>query len=151
MKPHIEIKADLKSIQDMRKTLNKINKSVGARVTRAAVKAGADVMVPGLKNAAGKVNKTGRLRDNLAHKIITRSRAGSQLHRAYIGAKWIEGPNNPAIYSLVLETGGNQKDKNKNRINPFARDGWKSTTPRARQALIDKMRAGFEKAVAGAR
>lgn len=117
-----------KVISDMERYTKNTRKSV-----RRAVSAGGKELKSGIKEAAPV--ETGFLK----RKVATRARTYKRgtLFYSIVGAKWIEGPKNPAVYIHVLEDGGQKRSKG---TRPFARSAFDDRAPRARAEVLAVLR-----------
>lgn len=154
--PSDEVKVQMAGIEEMTKNLEKIGTRVALRGPDAAVRAGGSVIIREMRRRAPK--DTGSLKKSLGQKVKKYKR--SKTSTAIIGARskryqTDQGRKNPAYYAHLVELGVAPHKTGKRggmhpgfAAAPFMRPAWDASAPRAREAVINKMKQVFEKEAA---
>ena len=154
------LKMQVKGIEKMTKNLAKLGTRVAARGPAAAVRAGGSVIIREMRSRAPK--DTGSLKKAIGQKVKTYR--GQKIVTGIIGARsksyqTAQGKRNPAYYAHLVEfgTAPHKTGKKKSfyrrgkgqhpgsRAQPFMRPAWDSSSGRARDAVVNKMRQVFDK------
>lgn len=143
---------NMQGIEEMIKSLEQLATRPAMRAPNAAVRAGASVIIKEMRSRAPK--ETGSLKKALGQKVKVYKRSG--VVTSIVGARSKKyqtklGGRNPAYYAHLVEMGtiahrlGKRGRHPGAKKQPFMRPAWAAAAPRARQAVIDKMREIFEK------
>lgn len=153
--PSDAVKLEMQGIEEMTKNLEKLGTRVALRGPAAAVRAGGAAMIKEMRNRAPV--ETGSLKKSIGQRVKTYRR--SKTVTSIIGARskryeTTRGRRNPAYYAHLIELGVSPHRLGKRgrhpgfRARPFMRPSWDAAAPRARAAVIDKMKQIFAKEAA---
>lgn len=154
------LKMQIKGIDEMTKNLALLGTRIAKRGPAAAVRAGGSLIIREMRSRAPR--ETGSLKKSIGQKI--KNYRGQKTVTGIIGARsksyaTAAGKRNPAYYAHLVEfgTAPHRTGKRKSflrrgkgrhpgsRAQPFMRPAWDSAAPRARDAVVDKMKQVFEK------
>ena len=148
-----DVKMSLAGIEEMTRRLEQLGTRVAARGPSAGVRAGGTAIIKEMRRRAPK--ETGSLKKSIGQKVKQYRR--NQTVTSIIGARskryeTAKGNRNPAYYAHLVEYGvsahrtGKQGGRHPGfKARPFMRPAWDVAAPRAREAVIDKMKQVFEK------
>ena len=143
---------DMRGIAEMTKNLEQLGTRVAARGPAAAVRAGSSVIIKEMRRRAP--NETGSLKKSMGQKV--KNYRGNKTVTSIVGARskryaTAKGNRNPAYYAHLVELGVAPHRTGKRGMHPgfaarpFMRPAWDAAAPRARAAVIDKMKQVFDK------
>ena len=142
-----DLKIEIQGIEEMTKNLEKIGTRVALRGPNAAVRAGGSVLIKEMRRRAPR--ETGSLKKALGQKIKTYRQSKSVVSIVGPRSKRYEtaqGRRNPSNYAHLVELGTKSRRAHPGTpARPFMRPAWDAAAPGARQAVIEKMQAIFEK------
>jgi HK97 gp10 family phage protein len=135
---------DAKEIDRIMKNLQKFDDKIKKKIVRTSVREAGKVFVDGLRTAVP--NDSGRGTGLLRRKMTQSVKMKRGFVNSTIGAKWVEGKDNPAIYVHILEHGGSGKYRKTRGTNPFAKRAFDRKRSFAGFKLESELRKAFKEA-----
>ena len=135
---------DPKEFDAMVRKIQKLNDKLKKKIMRTSVREAGKVFIDGLKTAVP--NDSGRGIGLLRRKMSQSVKMKRGFVNATIGAKWVEGKDNPAIYVHILEHGGSGKYRKTRGTNPFAKRAFDRKRPTATLKLESELKKAFKEA-----
>lgn len=157
--PGSDVSLSMEGIEQLTRNLQEIGTKVAKRGPSAAVRAGGSAIVKEMRMRAPV--ETGSLKKSIGQKVKNYRRAG--VVAAIIGARskryeTRRGMRNPAYYAHLIELGVKPHRLGRRggvhpgfNARPFMRPAWDAAAPRAREAVIDKMKDTLAKEAAAVR
>lgn len=136
---------DEREFNKMLKELQKFDDKLKKKIMRTSVRETGKLIVRNLKTAVP--NDSGRGIGVLRRKMSQSVKMKRGFVNATIGAKWVEGPDNPAIYIHILEHGGSKKYRKTRGTNPFAKKAFDRSRPQAKVKLESELRNAFRRSL----
>lgn len=136
---------DERDFDKMIRELQKFDEKLRKKIMRQSVREAGKVIVRNLRTAVP--NDSGRGTGVLRRKMTQQVRMKRGFVNATIGAKWVEGPKNPAIYVHILEHGGSKKYRKTRGTNPFAKKAFDRSRGPAKAKLDSELRNAFRRSL----
>jgi len=139
-----DVTAEVKGLPELKAAFHRLSSEIAAKILKAALQAGADVLKNALTESASAHTRTGEMKAAITAAVDITPSGTSGVARVGFGkqsykAKWVEFG-----HRQVVMAEGERKEVGHVPAHPFVRPAYESSKEEARRAVMQVIQAGVK-------